>query len=243
MTWPWFAVTMTVKNNGTTIGPTLDTILPQLSAGGELAVVDGGSTDGTMAEMRRRRVNCISVPCNRGEGRNLAFEGTVAPIVLAQVDGDNLYEPFIFARVAAALQDQPNLDLLIATGLHDPAPGRSHIFAWRRAAFNRMGGYPPEQEGEDAKALLRAFRAGLRVDRVLFRTIATDQTIRSYRTWGYIDPLNGWKRATNLHESTVRHKNCGYHYADSVRFMWFTRTSLVRFVAGAVIAAYSHVTG
>jgi len=242
---PWFAVTMTVRNNVDTIARSLATIAPQVAEDGELSVVDGGSTDGTIVALEafargRPNVQVASVPCNRGRGRNLAVGAARAPIVLTHVDGDNLYAEGVLRRVAEALRDRPELDLLLAIGEGDRDPSSSRFYAWRREAYDRIGGYVETQFMEDLGTLLRVFRAGLRVDRVRVPRVADDLKPRRPRQAPSVGP---WRRSNHVFRAARKFRIIGYRYGEYLRFLWLTRRTRARYAAGAAVGAVAFLEG
>jgi glycosyltransferase involved in cell wall biosynthesis len=242
---PWFAVTITVRNNIDTIARSLATIAPQVADGGELSIVDGGSTDGTFAALGgfardRSDVHVESVECNRGRGRNLAVRASRAPIVLTHVDGDNLYADGVLPEVARALRGRPDLDVVMAIGEGDRDPSSSRFYAWRRDAFTRIGGYAETQFMEDLGTLLKAFRAGLRVDRLRVPRVAEDLKPRRPRQAPSVGP---WRRSNHVFRAARKFRIIGFRYGEYLRFLWLTRRTRARYMAGAVVGAFAYLDG
>jgi len=242
---PWFAVTMTVRNNADSIARSIASILPQLAPGGELSIVDGGSTDGTfeLLETLARdhpTLHAARHPSNRGTGRNLAVRATAAPIVLTHVDGDNVYADGVLRRVAEVLRDRADLDVLMAIGDGDRDPSSSRFYAWRRGPFDRIGGYAETQYMEDLGTLLRAFRAGLRLDRIHVARVAEDLKPRHPRGAPSVGP---WGRSSHVYRAARKFRIIGFRYGQYVRFLSLTRRSSARFVAGVVIGTIAYVVG
>jgi len=242
---PWFAVTMTIRNNVSTLPVTLPSILGQLAAGGELVIVDAESTDGTaslLSEAARANpsVHVVSRPCNRGIGRNLAVERSTAPIVLTQVDADNRYAPGVMAEVARHLRDHPEVDAAFAVGGADGDPSSTRFYAWRREAFARAGGYPDTQEREDPPLLLRAFRAGLRIDRCYLPHVAEDLKPRRE---GRAPTVSPWQRSYHTRWAARKFRVMGFRYGEYLRLLRLTRRTTSRFLAGAALGAVAYAEG
>ncbi|MCI4364441.1 MAG: glycosyltransferase [Thermoplasmata archaeon] len=242
---PWFAVTMTVRNNAGTIEESLRAILPQLEDGGELVVVDALSVDGTreiLDALARSdpRVTVIEKRCNRGVGRNLAVRAARAPIVLTQVDGDNRYAPAVLRNVAAYLRSHPRTGLLFTVGLSDRDPSLTRFFAWRRDAFELAGGYPDTQEREDPPLLLRAFRAGLVTERILLPRIADDLKARPVR---YAPNVAPWRRGRHTMWAARKFRLMGFRFPEYARLLWLTHRTLPRFGAGLAIGGVAYLQG
>jgi glycosyltransferase involved in cell wall biosynthesis len=242
---PWFAATMTVRNNADTLRATLASIEPQLGAGGELTVVDAESTDGTREILERAsaanpRVRFRSIPCKRGTGRALAVAMSRAPVVLTTIDADNRYADGVLARVAGAVRDSAEHDMLMAIGLQDRDPSSSRFYAWKRAAYEATGGFPDRQYMEEDDLLLRALRTPLRVGRLALPHVASDLKERAAHHSPNVAP---WRR----HRLTVRAARkfqwFGFRFPEFARFLWMTRRGGARFAAGFTLSAYGYVRG
>ncbi len=241
---PWFSVTMTVRNNSGSIDASLASILPQC-AGAEVVVVDARSTDGTsekLAEWSRRypELHVRTEACNRGVGRNLAVRLSGAPIVLTQIDGDNRYADGVLSLLAARVRDESTTDLAFAVGLNDQDPSVSRFYVWRRAAFERAGGYPARQEREDPPLLLAAFRAGLTVRRYAVPHVADDLKTRHASRAPATAP---WRRGGHAMRAARRFRVLGYSYPEFLRLLRLTRRTTARFVAGVGVGTVGYLVG
>jgi len=242
---PWFSVTMTVRNNIWSIEKSLQTIVPQLTAGGELVVVDAESTDGTRdvlaaAARDHPEVVIVSRRCNRGIGRNLAVTLSHAPIVLTQVDADNRYFPGVFAALAGYLRDHPKVGLAYAVGAGDIDPSSTRFYAWRRETFERAGGYPDTQERDDPPLLLRAFRAGFPIDRCLLPRVADDL---KPRLPGRAPTVPPWRRGKHTMWGARKFRVMGFRYAEYARLLWLTRRTPARLAAGLTVGGIAYLQG
>ncbi|HXQ48177.1 MAG TPA: glycosyltransferase [Thermoplasmata archaeon] len=242
---PWFAVTMTVRNNARTLAESLGTILPQLVDGGELVVVDALSDDGTQEILREAArqypfVTVVERACHRGVGRNLAVATARAPLVLTQVDGDNRYAPRVLRTVAERLRAHGQAGLVFAVGAADQDPSSTRFYAWRRAAFDRAGGYPDTQEREDPPLLLRAFRAGFGVERCLLPRVADDLKPRAA---GFAPSVPPWRRGSHTMWAARKFRVMGFRYREYARLLSLTRRTSARFGAGLVVGALAYVQG
>lgn len=236
---------MTVRNNFWSIDQSLQTILPQLDGGGELVVVDAESTDGTRevldaAARTHPNLLVVSRRCNRGIGRNLAVRSSHAPIVLTQVDADNRYSEGVFVALAGRLRDHPELGLAYAVGGGDVDPSSTRFYAWRREAFERAGGYPDTQEREDPPLLLRAFRAGFPIERVLLPRVADDMKPRQA---GRAPTVSPWRRAPHTMWGARKFRVMGYRYPEYARLLWLTRRTPARLAAGLTIGGIAYLQG
>jgi len=241
---PRFALTLTVRNNAPTIGASLASLMPELDAGGELAIADAASTDGTLDEIRRAigndpRVHVRSEPCNRGEGRNRAVALTSAPIIVSQLDADNRYAPSVLRGAVAALERTPTAEVLNAIGLSDANPSSTRFFVWRRATLERLGGYPPSQVAEELGLILKAYRAGLHFRRFPVDAIAVDLKER-HAGHGATRPW--WQRGRVSIRAAKKFGLLGYRYAEFVRYLAMTRRTTPRFLAGLALSAVGYVS-
>jgi len=236
---------MTVRNNARTLRESLGTILPQLTEGGELVIVDALSDDGTQEILRELaatdpRLTVLEQACNRGVGRNLAVARSRAPIVLTQVDGDNRYAGDVLRTVAARLRDTPGSDAAFAVGALDWDPSSTRFYAWRRAGFDRAGGYELRQEREDPPLLLRAFRAGLRIERCLLPKLADDLKPRAR---GRAPSVGPWRRGSHTMWAARKFRAMGYRYPEYLRLLRLTRRTEARFLAGGTLGLLAYIQG
>ncbi len=234
---------MTVRNNASTVGASLASLLPQLGEDGELAIVDAASTDSTVAEVRRAvgdrpNVTVVSEPCNRGQGRNHAISLTRAPIVVTQVDADNRYTSGVVRDAALALEGDPGTSVLNLVGRDDPNPSSTRFFVWRREALSRVGGYPNVQYAEELGLVLRAFRAGLVVRRRMVPALATDLTVRPP---GHGSSLTAWRRGRLVLRASKKFALLGFRFGEFVRYLGLTRRTYLRYLAGVALAAVGYV--
>ncbi len=241
---PWFAVTMTVRNNEATIGRSLASILPELDAGGELAIVDAVSTDRTRDEIVRAshgdpRVHLVSEPCNRGQGRNRAIELTTSPIVLTQLDADNEYRTGVLRSAAARLRDAAGERALNAVARDEPNPYSTRFFTWRRATLQRLGGYPNVQVAEELGLVLRAYRAGVPFDRFVVARIADDLKTRDPGHGSHRPP---WRRSRTTIRAAKKFAVLGYSYGEFARYLGMTRRTSSRYAAGLALAAVGYLS-
>lgn len=242
---PWFAVTMTVRNNASTIGDSLASFLPLAPHGGELVVVDAESTDGTREILERvaaehPEVSVLVRACNRGVGRNLAARASHAPVVLTQVDGDNRYAPGVLVAVASFLRARPELGLVFSVGAGDRDPSLTRFYAWRRDAFEQAGGYPDTQEREDPPLLLRAFRAGFGIGRCVVPRGADDL---KPRPGGWAPTVSPWRRGAHTATAARKFRVMGFRFPEYARLLWLTRRTTPRLVAGLLLGAGAYVQG
>ncbi len=105
-------------NSGDFLGTSLDSVASQQVDGLEHVVIDGGSTDGTVAILERAkerypgRFDFVSEP-DRGQAHavNKGFERAGGDVV-GWLNSDDVYEPGCFEAVAATFRDHPDSDVL-----------------------------------------------------------------------------------------------------------------------------------
>ena len=155
----------TVLNAGDHVGGFLASIAAQTRVPDEIVIVDGGSTDGTLAALRAADgITLIEEPgANISRGRNLAIAGSAHEAIVV-ADADCTYGPEWLAALVAPLEagadvamgwTEPIVDSLLGAcvsslGLPlapdevDPAtfmPSARSV-AFRREAIDAVGGYP-----------------------------------------------------------------------------------------------------
>jgi len=161
----------TVYNEVSSIQSLLDSIAKQTRLPDEMVIVDGGSTDGTVALMQRLVPNLpfilrvISSPgLNIAQGRNMAIANAAYPVV-AVTDAGVFLDPHWLEALVAPFEGQNSPDVVsgffsAAPQTHFEAilgaitlPGLTEIdaasfcpssrsVAFTRKAWERVGGYP-----------------------------------------------------------------------------------------------------
>lgn len=230
-----FSVTMTVRNEAATIERALDSILGQLSSGEELVVVDAFSTDGTWAVLEERarrdpRLKPHQAVCNRGQGRNVALGFTRSRVVVTHIDGDVSYAPGVIPRAAQVLLDSPETPMLWVVGRSDPVPSSTKFMVWQRDVLLGLGGYPPTQESEDCRLMLRTFHQGVRVRRFVVERVGS--ALDAYLP-GSAPNYPPWLRFRHYYTGVDRWLAIGSTYPDYLRILYVTRVNRARFLAAA----------
>lgn len=162
------SIIVTVKNEGESLRPLLDSIIDQTRAPDEVVVCDGGSTDDTLSVLESYRqwlpLTIVVAPgANISEGRNRAIReatgdviaATDAGVVLSPTWLEELLKPFARESVQVVsgwFEADPYTDFEVVMGA-TVLPSRQEIddrtflpssrsVAFRKSAWETVGGYP-----------------------------------------------------------------------------------------------------
>lgn len=170
------SVIMTVKNEGRSLRPLLDSLIQQTRPPDEVVVCDGGSTDDTLAVLEEYRhrlpLRVVVAPgSNISQGRNRAIAEAAGPII-ASTDGgvtlapvwlEEIVRPIVeenAAVVSGWFEPDPYTDFEVVMGATvlptveeiDPRTflPSSRSVAFQKYAWEAVGGYPEWLDyGED----------------------------------------------------------------------------------------------
>lgn len=124
--WPLVSVVTPSLNQGRFIADAIESVLGQDYARIEHLVVDGASTDDTLAVLGRfdGRIRWISEP-DHGQGAaiNKGFR-LAAGEILAWLNSDDLYEPQAVSAAVAYLQAHPDTAMVYGDATHVDAEGK-----------------------------------------------------------------------------------------------------------------------
>ncbi|MDE1882235.1 MAG: glycosyltransferase family 2 protein [Euryarchaeota archaeon] len=239
---PSFAVIMTVKNGRPWIERAIGSILPALGTEGEIVVVDAVSTDGTTEVLRdlsqRVPLRLVVQACSMGVGRHLGIQETSAPIVITQVDADVEYRADALRTGVDYLRRNPGTGLALVIGLHDPDPDGTKLFVWDRAFYLKTPGYPDANQADDVVAVRQALLAG-KVRRCIVERVGDDLRVAGRDPNVVRDP---WKKGPGFLGVSRRRYAEGWTWRLYVRFLWATRRTFPRFLAGLGLASLARLT-
>jgi glycosyltransferase involved in cell wall biosynthesis len=125
------AVAATMLNEAAPIGALLDALAAQTRVPDEIVLVDGGSTDGTVAVVERYRtrlpiLRLIEAPgSNIARGRNIGIAAVTSEIV-ALTDAGCVPEPDWLERLTAPFGGDPEVGIVQGRSVADP---RNHVEA------------------------------------------------------------------------------------------------------------------
>ncbi len=157
MTAPSLSVVVPAYNAERYIGQTLESILGQTHPPDEVIVVDDGSTDGTLSELRRFRGEVrVIMRVNGGAAaaHNTGF-GEARGDYVARCDADDLWEPTKLERQVESLVAYPEVDIAM-TG--------AWVFGAADCLFlDHTGAAPPPSSGvlEPRAFAQRLYRANM----------------------------------------------------------------------------------
>jgi glycosyltransferase involved in cell wall biosynthesis len=164
------ALIATVHNEAGTIHCWLEALAAQTAAPAEFVIVDGGSTDGTVAAINSHRwpdgfppPRVIVQRCNIAEGRNIAIRNCTAPII-ASLDAGSVPDLKWFGEITGPLVEDARVDVVGGVCRNsvgndfqrklaryseadestspEPAMPSSRNVAFRLTAWEAVGGYP-----------------------------------------------------------------------------------------------------
>ena len=169
-------VISTVKNEGESIRPLLDSLVDQTRPPDEVIICDGGSTDDTVAILEEYRqklpLKTVVAPgSNISQGRNVAIDAAAGSIIAA-TDAGVILAPDWLAELVRPIEEgeaavvsgwfEPNpktkfeivLGATVLPALEEVDPDKflpsSRSIAYRKSAWQAVGGYPEWLDfGED----------------------------------------------------------------------------------------------
>jgi len=188
MTPPLLSIVTPCLNRAALIAQAIESAREQDYPHTEHIVTDGGSTDGTLAVLRRYPHLRVTSERDRGlyDALNKAIRSARGEII-GQLNSDDLYEPAVFGAVMQAFADHPEADAVVGGALafeegaagpvvrHRYQPiategflrratlGATTINAWffRRRVYDRIGWFSPDYAiAADRDFLLRFCLAG-----------------------------------------------------------------------------------
>jgi glycosyltransferase involved in cell wall biosynthesis len=138
MSGPLISVVTPSFNQAAFIEDTLRSVLAQDYPNTEYMVIDGGSTDGSVAIIRRyaSRISYWVSEMDRGQAHaiNKGFERARGDI-LAWLNSDDTYLPGALSSVAACFAERPDVDLVYGDYVYIDPEGRTLL---RRRLFDSM---------------------------------------------------------------------------------------------------------
>lgn len=158
----------TVKNEGATLKPLLDSIIKQTRLPDEVVICDGGSSDDTIQILKEYQKDLplriiISPGSNISQGRNQAIEAAAGPIIASTDAGTQLSPDWLAELIRPIEEDgaqmvsgwfEPNpqsdfevvLGATVLPNLEDIDPNNflpsSRSVAYTKTAWQAVGGYP-----------------------------------------------------------------------------------------------------
>lgn len=136
-----FSVVTPSLNQGRFIRDCLDSVIAQDWPDVEHFVIDGGSTDETLAVLQQYAGRLTGFVSERDNGAADALnKGLIRCTgdIVAWLNADDFYLPGTFATVAAAFTDNPGASFIFGNGLRvDEAGRRKALFNPHRPLFNR----------------------------------------------------------------------------------------------------------
>ncbi len=114
--FPVFSIITVCKNSASTIEKTIESVLDQTYPHVEYVIVDGSSTDGTLAKIAPYQPRIQRVIVEPGQGvypaMNLGIQAATGDFLQFLNADDYLVDPQVLADVAHVIQAHPNCDLI-----------------------------------------------------------------------------------------------------------------------------------
>ena len=238
-------VIATVRNEAGAVDALLDSLLQGARPPDEIVIADGGSTDGTYERLDARaktdpRVRALLAPGNRSVGRNAAVRAARSGVI-ACTDAGVRVEPDWLGQITLPFEDDPSVEVVAgfyraegqtpferAAGVVS-APALREIkrdrflpstrsVAFRRAAFDRVGGFDEAlAHNEDTPFALALKAAGCKF-------AFAPQAIVCWRPRG------------TLHAFMHQHRRFGTGDGESRVQGWFYATIAAKYALGLALA-------
>ncbi len=134
------------SNSGGSLSRCLESVLCQIDSEFEVVLSDNCSTDGSIEIIEgfakkfanKIKIKLIVGPCNRGQGRQIAFENSVGDYILSGIDTDDVIKPVLKEILQLYHKKHEGYMLSFST---------FHIIP--RYLVLAVGGWTPLQQGED----------------------------------------------------------------------------------------------
>ena len=159
-----YSICITHFNNAPTLEKSLDSILGQIDDRFEVVLVDSESDDGSEKILQKYerdgKIKLLEQKCNRGRGRQIAFENSSGDYIISNMDMDDIAKP----RLGELLDKYHRLcdgNLLWARS-RDPNNfwGGENITIAPRKLIQDLGGWKDLQLEEDRELASRAAKLG-----------------------------------------------------------------------------------
>lgn len=145
-----YSICITHYNNFPTVERSLESILDQIDTDFEVIVADNFSNDGSEKILKsyseKERIKLITRRSNRGEGRQIAFAKSKGDYIIANMDLDDIFRPYL-KKLLTAYHSLAEGNLLLA--ITDTNLWAQNITIGPRSLLSSLGGWRNLQYGED----------------------------------------------------------------------------------------------
>jgi glycosyltransferase involved in cell wall biosynthesis len=159
-----YSICITHFNNVRTVKRSLESILGQIDSEFEVIVVDSMSNDGSEKILdeyfRKNLIRLVRKRCNRGKGRQIAFENSTGEYIIANIDMDDVLQPRLRSLLMHYHSKCEGKLLLAVSGTDRATRGLQNITIGPRSLINRLGGWRDLQFCEDWDIWCRAAELG-----------------------------------------------------------------------------------
>jgi glycosyltransferase involved in cell wall biosynthesis len=150
-----------------TVKESLDSILSQVDQSFEVIVVDSQSDDGSLEVLKNyekeKRIRLLSKSCNRGEGRQIAFEMSRGEVIISNMDLDDLFRQDSLSQAVRFFHSRAeDVVLRVAEAMKGAGLGYNEqaVTIARASLLKSLGGWKPLVRWEDWELWARAAKAG-----------------------------------------------------------------------------------
>lgn len=199
----------------------IPSMLKSLPSDGELVIVDGGSTDGSIEALKSfddNRIRIIVEESNLGEGRQLAMNHCRGDAVVEHLDTDRVYGDLqeYMDLYLQLCEKHKNVFLMTLDSVYLTSPETSAL----------IGGWPPIGRAEERVYTDRALSTSTITPKLYPKSVSSEIDTIDVSTWS--DRVRKWKYEVR---DNIR---CGFSLPQIIRFHHYEFPIVKAFMADAI---------